>query len=42
MKMTTIEESERALKEDDFGVGDSFWLGNWEFEVVNSRVPRRT
>lgn len=36
-----IEKFLRALKEDDFGVGDSFWLGNWEFEVVGIRGPNR-
>ena len=30
-----LEQFEKALKEDDFSVGDSFWLGDWEFEVVN-------
>ena len=30
-----------ALKEDDFGIGDSFCLGNWEFEVVGIRGPNR-
>ena len=32
-----IEGFEQALREDEFGVGDSFWMGNWEFQVVNSR-----
>lgn len=30
-----FEEFEKSLKEDDFAVGDSFWINNWEFEVVN-------
>lgn len=30
-----------ALKEDDFGIGDSFRLGNFEFEVVGIRGPNR-
>jgi hypothetical protein len=30
-----------ALKEDDFGIGDSFRLGNFEFEVVGKRGPNR-
>ena len=30
-----INEFQRALKQDDFAIGDSFWIGNWEFEVVN-------
>ena len=34
-----LQEFEKALEEDDFAVGDSFWTGNWEFEVVNSRIP---
>jgi hypothetical protein len=37
MKMK-IKEFEHALQEDDFGVGDSFWIGDWEFEVVNTRA----
>lgn len=32
-----IQEFERAIKEGDFAVGDSFWLGDWEFEVVGRR-----
>jgi len=32
-----IEEFEEAVRKDDFAIGDSFWLGNWEFEVVNKR-----
>ena len=32
-----IEEFEDAIRKDDFAVGDSFWLGDWEFEVVGSR-----
>ena len=32
------KEFEHALREDDFGVGDSFWIGDWEFEVVNTRA----
>ena len=34
-----LQEFEKALEEDDFSVGDSFWMGNWEFEVANSRMP---
>lgn len=30
-----IEEFEKALKERDFALGDSFWLDDIEFEVVN-------
>jgi len=25
------------LKDDDFAIGDSFWVGDWEFEVVTHR-----
>ena len=32
-----LEEPETALKENDFAIGDSFWLGQWEFEVINSK-----
>lgn len=32
-----IEEFEQALEQDDFAVGDSFWLGDWEFQVVSNR-----
>lgn len=32
-----IQEFEEAIRKDDFAIGDSFWLGNWEFEVVNRR-----
>jgi hypothetical protein len=38
-----LEQFEEAVRKDDFAVGDSFWLGNWEFEVVNRRsVGERT
>jgi len=33
-----IEQFEEAIRIDDFAVGDSFWLGDWEFEVVNYRI----
>jgi hypothetical protein len=36
MKME-IQEFEEAVRKDDFAIGDSFWLGDWEFEVVNRR-----
>jgi hypothetical protein len=32
-----IEEFQKAIEEDDFSVGDSFWLGDFEFEVVSKR-----
>ena len=32
-----IEEFERAIKDKDFAVGDSFWINDIEFEVVNKR-----
>ena len=38
MKMETFL---KALREDDFGIGDSFRLGNFEFEVVGTRGPNR-
>jgi hypothetical protein len=34
-----FEEFEEAIQKDDFAVGDSFWLGDWEFEVVNTEAP---
>jgi len=33
-----IQEFEEAIRKDDFAVGDSFWLGDWEFEVVSRRA----
>jgi hypothetical protein len=38
MRMQTFADT---FKKDDFAVGDSFWLGDWEFEVVNTRSPGR-
>lgn len=32
-----IEEFIHALKDDDFAIGDSFWIDNIEFEVKNKR-----
>jgi len=32
-----IQEFEEAIRKDDFAIGDSFWLGDWEFEVVSRR-----
>ncbi len=32
-----IEQFEEAIKKDDFAIGDNFWLGDWEFEVVSRR-----
>jgi len=32
-----LEEFEEAIRKDDFGIGDSFWIGDWEFQVVNGR-----
>jgi hypothetical protein len=34
MKMK-LEEFEEAVQKEDFAVGDSFWLDDWEFAVVN-------
>lgn len=28
---------EIRLDDGDFALGDSFWIGNWEFEVVTNR-----
>lgn len=33
-----FEEFEEALRRDDFAVGDSFWLRQWEFCVVSKRL----
>jgi len=33
-----IEEFEEAIRKDDFGIGDSFWIGDWEFEVVSKKT----
>ena len=27
----------KALKDEDFAIGDSFWIGDIEFEVVDKR-----
>ena len=35
--MMELEEFEHALKDDDFAIGDSFWIDNIEFEVKNKR-----
>jgi len=32
-----LEEFEEAIRKDDFAIGDTFWIGGWEFEVVSSR-----
>jgi len=31
------EEFERALKSNDFAVGDTFWLGEIKFEVIDKQ-----
>jgi hypothetical protein len=36
MKME-LEEFQEQIKKGDFAIGDSLWLGDWEFEVVNRR-----
>lgn len=36
-----LKEFIEALQKDDFSVGDSFWLDNWEFEVKNRRVGQK-
>ena len=33
----TLEEFERAVRHCDFAIGDSFWINDVEFEVVNRR-----
>jgi hypothetical protein len=33
-----IEQFKEALRKDDFAIGDSFWLGDFEFEVVGRKV----
>lgn len=38
MKMETFL---KTLRDGDFGIGDSFRLGNFEFEVVGTRGPNR-
>ena len=32
-----LEEFEEAIRKDDFAIGNSFWIGDWEFQVVNKR-----
>mgnify|MGYP001601057547 FL=1 len=32
-----VEEFIHALKDNDFALGDSFWIGDIEFEVKNKR-----
>jgi len=36
-----IEEFEEAIRKDDFAIGDSFWIGEWEFEVVSKKTGDR-
>jgi len=31
------EEFEDAIRKDDFAIGESFWIDDWEFEVVSRR-----
>jgi len=33
-----IQEFEEAVRKDDFAIGDSFWIGNWEFHVVSRKM----
>ena len=35
----TKKEFLRALKDGDFAMGDSFWLDDIEFEVINKNHP---
>jgi len=32
-----LKEFEMAIKDGDFAIGDSFWINDIEFEVVNKR-----
>lgn len=32
-----LGEFAEAVAKDDFAVGDSFWIGGWEFNVVKRR-----
>jgi len=32
-----IQEFEEAIRKDDFAIGDSFWISDWEFQVVGRR-----
>jgi len=36
-----LEEFEEAIRKDDFTIGDSFWIGGWEFEVVSKKTGDR-
>jgi hypothetical protein len=33
----TLKEFNRAIKDGDFALGDSFWINDIEFEVVSKR-----
>lgn len=37
VKEMEIQQFHEAIRKDDFAVGDSFWIGNWEFQVVNRK-----
>lgn len=32
-----FEEFKKAIRHKDFAIGDSFWMGDIEFEVINKR-----
>ena len=34
-----MEKFLKVLRDDDFRIGDMFWLGDCEFEVVGKRGP---
>ncbi len=34
-----MTEFERAVKDRDFAVGDSFWINGVEFEVISREEP---
>lgn len=33
----TIQEFKERLRRNDFAIGDSFWIDDIEFEVINNR-----
>ena len=35
--LTDIQKFKKALGQDDFAVGDSFWIEDFEFEVITRR-----
>ena len=37
VKEMEIQQFQEAIRKDDFAVGDSFWIDDWEFQVVNRK-----